>query len=148
MDRALDVDALVKGWLVKAWSNTGACRQVDDLIEGDGSQQGVEGRAVKHVAMDKDERFFERLDCLEVSALEIGMIEIIQVIEGPDSVAGLQQPFAEMRADETGPARHQEIHAAAKNRGEGTREKGQSQKEISERVGRLQNRVTGCHRGK
>ena len=132
VDRAFDVDALVKRRFFEAGPHAGARGQVDDLVELHAAKQCVERGAVGQIAMDEFKRFGsprgigraacrcgvlgrviprgERLDVAEVPAFELRVVEIIEVIERPDGVAVAQQPFANVRTDEARAAGDQKIH--------------------------------------
>ena len=110
VDRAFDVDALVKRRLGEAGPHAGPRSEVDDLVELHAAEQFVERRAVAQVAMDEFEGFGQRLDVAEVPAFELRVVKRVEVIEGPDGVAVMQQPFADMRTDEAGAAGDQKIH--------------------------------------
>ena len=56
VDRALDVDALVKRRLGEAGPHARARREVDDLVEFDRGKNFVERGAVRDVAVDKFKR--------------------------------------------------------------------------------------------
>ena len=83
---------------------------MDDLIEFDGGKNFVERGAVGDVAVDEFKRFGERLDFAEVAALELRVVKIVEVVERPDGMAVAQEPFANVRADETRAAGDQKIH--------------------------------------
>ena len=110
--RALDIDALVKGGLLEAGPHPRARGEVDDLVEAHAAEQLVQRGAVGQVAVDEFEGPGEGLEVAEVALLEARVVEGIEVVERPDRVAGMQQPLADVRADETGAAGDQEVHAA------------------------------------
>ena len=110
IDGALDVDALVKGRFLQAGAHTRAGGKVDDLVEFDAADQFIQRRPVGQVAVDKLERLGQGLDFKKILALEFGIVERVQVVERPDSVAGLQQALAYVRANEAGAAGDEEIH--------------------------------------
>jgi hypothetical protein len=60
--------------------------------------------------VDKFEWFGEQLDIVEIPAFEFRVVEIIKVIERPDGVPIVQQPFANVRTDKTRAAGDQKIH--------------------------------------
>jgi hypothetical protein len=51
------------------------------------------------------------LKVAKVALLEARLVEGIEVIERPDSMAGMEQPLADMRANEASAAGDEEIHA-------------------------------------
>ena len=57
-------------------------------------------------------RLGERVNFAEVAALDLRIVKIVQVIEGPDAVAVAQQAFADVRADEARAAGDEKIHGA------------------------------------
>ena len=61
--------------------------------------------------MNEFKRFAQSLQVVNIAPLEIGRVEIIQVIEGAHRMAQPEQPLADMRANEPGPASHKKIHA-------------------------------------
>ena len=66
--------------------------------------------AIGEIAVDEFKRLGERLDFAEVAPLDLRVVKIVQVVEGPDAVAVAQQPFANVRADEARAAGDQKIH--------------------------------------
>ena len=130
--RAFDVNALVKRRCFEAGPHARARSQVDDLVEFHAAEQFVERHAVTQIAVDKFKWFGsprgigraacrcgvlgrviprgERLDIAEVPAFEFRVVEIVEVIERPDGVAVVQQPFANVRTDETRAAGDQKVH--------------------------------------
>src|SRR5262249_24498778 len=69
IDCALDIHSLVRSRLLEAGPDSGARRQVDDLVELNGTHQGIEGRSIEQISRDKDKRSFERLDGQQISPL-------------------------------------------------------------------------------
>src|ERR1017187_330685 len=132
VDRAFDVDALVKRRFFEAGPHAGTRRKMDDLVELHAAKQGVERGAVSQIAVDEFKWFGsprgisraacrcgvlgrviprgERLDVAEVPALELRVVKRVEVIECPDRVAVVQEPFADMRTDEASPAGDQKVH--------------------------------------
>ncbi len=108
---AFDVDALVQRRFFEAGPDSGARRQVNDLVELRGVKQCTHRRAIREIALDKCESFSERRDLAEVAPLDFGIVEGIEIVEGRHRMARAQQPPANMRADKPGAARHQKIHA-------------------------------------
>jgi hypothetical protein len=80
------------------------------LVEADVAQETVQRAAVGQVALNEFERAGQRLDFAEVAAFQAGVVESVEVVEGPDGVAGMEEALANMRANETGTASNQEIH--------------------------------------
>ena len=99
VDRAFDVDTLVKRRLGKAGTHAEPRSEVNDLVELDAAEQFSERRAVAQVAMDEFKRFGQRLEVVEVPAFKLGVIKWIKVIEGPNGVAFMEQPFTNVRTD-------------------------------------------------
>jgi hypothetical protein len=62
--------------------------------------------------VDKRGRLAQRLDVRQRAALNLRVVEIIQVVKNPDAMAVVEQPFANVRADETRAAGDEKIHAA------------------------------------
>jgi hypothetical protein len=60
--------------------------------------------------MDEFERFGERLDVAEVPAFELRVVKRVEVIERPDGVSIVQQPFANVRTNEASAAGDQKVH--------------------------------------
>ena len=60
--------------------------------------------------MNKFEWLRQRLDFANISALELRIVKRVQVIERPNAVAALKQPFTNVRADESGATGYKEIH--------------------------------------
>ena len=50
------------------------------------------------------------MDFAQVLPFDLRIVKIVQVIKGPDAVAVAQEPFANVRADETRAAGDQKIH--------------------------------------
>jgi len=88
----------------------GARGEMDDLIEFYGRKKFVERGAVGEVAVAKFKGLGERLDFAKVAALDLRVVEIVQVVEGPDAVAVAEEAFANVRADETRAAGDEKIH--------------------------------------
>src|ERR1039458_7982696 len=112
VDRALDVHALVKRRLLQARPHARPRGEVDDLIEFDGRKKFVERGGIAYVAVEKFKRQRERFDFAKIAALDLRVVEIVQVVEGPDTVAVAQQAFANVRADEARAAGDEKIHPA------------------------------------
>src|SRR5881396_1433257 len=115
IDRSLDIDALIKRRLFQAWPHSGSCGQVDDLVKSYAAEHLAQGPGLGQAALDELKRPAARLNVLQVPALELRIVEVVQVIERPHGVAAFDQAFAHMRADEAGAARDQEIHLAKTN---------------------------------
>ena len=71
VDRALDIDALVKRGVVQARTHARARGEMDDLVELDGRKNLGERGGIGDVAVDEFKRFGERLDFAEVALLEL-----------------------------------------------------------------------------
>ena len=110
VNRAFDVDALVKRRFSEARAHARAGGEVDDLVEFHTAEQFVERGAVGQIAVDEFKRFGERLDVAEVPAFELRVVKRVEVIERPDGVAVAQQPFADVGTNETRAAGDQKIH--------------------------------------
>jgi hypothetical protein len=74
----------------------GARGEMDDLIEFYGRKKFIERGWVGEVAVAKFKGLGERLDFAEVAALELRVVEIVQVVEGPDAVAVAEEAFADV----------------------------------------------------
>ncbi len=111
IDRALHVDALVKRRFGQARTHARARGEVDDLVELDRGKNLGERGGIGEIAVDEFKRLGERLDVAEVAAFELRVVGSVEVVERPDRVAVVQEPFANMRADEAGAAGDQKIHA-------------------------------------
>src|SRR5882672_905114 len=83
---------------------------MNDLIELHAADQLVHGRPVGEIAVREFEGFGQGLKVSNVGLLELRIVKSIQIVESPNRVAGKKQRLANMRADKTCPARHQEIH--------------------------------------
>jgi hypothetical protein len=57
----------------------------------------------------------ERLDFFQIAPLELRVIKRIEVVERPDVVAVVEEPFANVRADEARAAGDQKIHGRNAN---------------------------------
>ncbi len=110
VDGAFDIDALVEGGIGEAGPDAGAGGEVDDLVKLDAAEQFVHGGAVRDVAVKKLEGFGQGLEFGEIALLEFGVVEIVEVVQRPDGMAGVQQALANVRANEAGAAGHEEIH--------------------------------------
>ncbi len=86
--RALDIDTLVQGWLLEAGPHPRARGEVNDLVEPNAAQQVVQRGAVGQVAVDELEGPGQGLEGAKVGLLEARVVETVEVIEGPDGVAG------------------------------------------------------------
>ena len=75
VDRAFDVDALVKGGFGEAGPHARAGREMDDLVKFHAAEQFVERGAVGQIAVDEFERFGQRLDVAEIAAFELRIVE-------------------------------------------------------------------------
>jgi len=84
---------------------------VNDLVEADAGEQVFKRGAIGKVAVHELEGSAERAKVVEVALFEARVVEIVEVIEGPDGMAGMEEALAEMRADEAGATGDQEIHA-------------------------------------
>ena len=67
VDRAFDVDALVKRGLFEARAHARARGEMDDLVEFDGGKNFVERGGIGDVAVDEFKRLGERLDFAEIA---------------------------------------------------------------------------------
>src|SRR5439155_16335008 len=105
-----DIDALIKCRLFQAGPHAGAGGQVDDLVKFDAAEQVIETGTVGEIALSKSESFGLRLEVADVGEFDFRIVEIVQIIEGPNRVAIAQQPLANVVADEARAARHQKIH--------------------------------------
>ena len=112
VDGAFDVHALVKRRLLQAGPHAGARGEMDDLVEFCGGKQIVHRAGIRQIAGDEGERLAERLDVRERAALDLRVVKIVEVVEGPDAVAVMEQAFANVRADEARAAGDEKIHAA------------------------------------
>lgn len=115
---ALDVDPLVEGWLFEAGPNPSAGGEVDDLIKLSAGKDLFDLLGNGQVALDEGEGFGERLDVADVALLDRGGIKIIEIVEGDDLMALVQQFFTYVGADEAGAACYQKIHGGMMRRRE------------------------------
>ena len=107
---ALDVHPLIKGRLRQAGPDSGARGQMDDLVEMHPGQQFPQTGGVGHVAAAEGERLAQGLKIPEIALFDGDIVERVQVIQYANSMSGMEQPLAKMRADKPGAACDQEIH--------------------------------------
>ena len=82
-------------------------------------------RAAQEIALHEFEGLGERLEGTDIGALELRVVEIIELVEGPDGMAVVQEAFAHVRADEARAAGDEKVHGARLNRcGEGVERRG------------------------
>ena len=112
INRAFDIDALIKRRFRQTRPNTRARCQMNNLIEFRFAKKFVERSVVGNVALHKRERFGERLNFADIALLDGNVVERIQVIERPDRVTVVEQPFAKIRPDKPGAACDKKIHSA------------------------------------
>jgi len=110
VDRAFDINALIQCRVLKAGPHAGPRGQMNDLVEFDRRKEFAQRGGIGQIALDKFKGPGERLDVPKVGALELRVVKIVQVVEGPDGMTIAQQPFADVRTDETGAAGDQKIH--------------------------------------
>ena len=96
--------------MFKARAHAGTRGEMDNLVKIDGGKNFVERSGVGDVAVDEFKWLGERLDVAEIMPFEVRIVEIVEVVERPDGVAVMQQPFANVRADEARAAGDQEVH--------------------------------------
>ena len=83
---------------------------MNDLIKTNRSKEFADCGGIANITLDKFKRLGQRLDFANVGALQLRIIEIIQLIERPDAVAVVEQPFANVRADKARAAGDEKIH--------------------------------------
>ena len=83
---------------------------MNHLVELYTAKQRIQGRAIRDIATHELERLAQGFDGFQIALLEAGIVEIIQIIEGPDGVAGQQQSLAKVRANKACAAGYEEIH--------------------------------------
>src|SRR6185369_517088 len=113
----------------KAGSDAGTRGEVDDLVELHAAEQVTKRAAVCDVALDELKRFREGLNVADVAAFELRVVEVVEVVEGPNVVAGMKQPLADVRANETSASGYEKIHRRklANEDGEWKMEDGENQ---------------------
>src|SRR6185295_598763 len=72
--------------------------------------QHVEKWPPGDVALDDGERLVQGSQGPDVLLLDDWIVKIIQIVDGPDRMALLQEPLAHMRPDKPRPAGNQKIH--------------------------------------
>ena len=87
VDGAFDVDPLIEGRFFQAWPHAGSGGKVNDLVEFDAAEQLVQHSAVGEVAVHELEGLGEGLNVPEIALLKLGVVEGVQVIQGPEGVA-------------------------------------------------------------
>jgi hypothetical protein len=60
--------------------------------------------------LNEFEGFGEFLDVAQVAAFDLGIVKRIQVVNGPDAMAVLEQAFTNVGTNEPGAAGDKEIH--------------------------------------
>jgi hypothetical protein len=91
-------------------NHSGARGEMDNLIETYFLEQVSDDGDIGQVAVNEGERAAQRFDFIEVPLLDGRAVKGVQIVQRPDGVAGLEQPFAHVRADESRAARNQKIH--------------------------------------
>ncbi len=84
IDCAFDVGALVEGGLFEAGADAGAGCEVDDLVEAFGGEHFIDDMGFRDIADDDGEGFSEGLEVEEVGLFDLGVVEVVEVIEGMD----------------------------------------------------------------
>ncbi len=84
IDCAFDVGALVEGGLFEAGADAGAGCEVDDLVEAFGGEHFIDDMGFRDIADDDGEGFSEGLEVEEVGLFDLGVVEVVEVIEGAD----------------------------------------------------------------
>lgn len=110
IDGAFDVGALVEGGLFEAGADAGAGGEVDDLVEAFRGEHFIDDMGFRDIADDDGEGFGEGLEVEEVGLFDPGVVEVVEVIEGTDGVAFVEEAFAQVITDETGCAGNQDSH--------------------------------------
>jgi hypothetical protein len=85
---------------------------MNNLIKFGGRKKFVDRANVRDVAVNKSEWFTERCDVRERAPLDLRVVKIVQIVERPDLVTVMEQPFANVRANEARAASDEKIHAA------------------------------------
>ena len=107
--RARDVGVDVKLGILQRGSHPGACGKMDDGVKTPVRQNPPHKIAVPYIALLKHYSAAKRGD---VGPLDGRIVEIVEIIDHRHFAAFMQEPAAHMRANESGPAGHQEFHPA------------------------------------
>jgi hypothetical protein len=107
--RALDVDLLVQRRALDGGPHTGPGRQMDHALGAKSGENRLQEGCVEDVAPHQLE-VRVRFRAFEVARLEPGVIEVVEVVQPEDLVAGGEQAVGEIRTDEAGGAGDENAH--------------------------------------
>ena len=83
---------------------------MDDLVKLHTAQQPGERRRVGDIPRHELKLPGQGLDFAKVRLLDARAVEIIEIVQCPDRVAGPEQLLANMRANKTGAAGDEDVH--------------------------------------
>src|ERR1700722_18051932 len=98
--RAFHIHALIQRRFLEARTHSGARGKMDDLIELYTAEGFTQCSTVGEVSMNKFKWLRQRLDVADIAALNLRIVKRIEIVEGPNGMAGMKQSLAYMRANE------------------------------------------------
>ena len=110
VQRAGDIARHIGVRILERVAHAGLRREVHHSIEFLALEEVRHAAVVGEVELD-DAEARQRLEAREAGALEVDVVVVVEVVEPHDLIAARDEALRDMRADEPGGARDEDLHA-------------------------------------